>query len=102
MLLLGGTGVDFLLQWDELDDPVRRPDAFTIRDTPPRLAGSGDLSTTGAAPGQVFFDCLGGPARLGLPGRAAWAAVPTLASDRWSTVKSPRSGRLAGAEESPT
>ena len=29
--------------WDELDDPALRPDGFTIRDMPARLAERGDL-----------------------------------------------------------
>ena len=31
------------IEWDELDDPDLRPDAFTIRTMPQRLAEKGDL-----------------------------------------------------------
>ena len=30
------------IEWDELDDPSLRPDSFTIRDMPDRLARIGD------------------------------------------------------------
>jgi bifunctional non-homologous end joining protein LigD len=31
------------ISWDELDDPDLRPDGFTIRTMPDRLADRGDL-----------------------------------------------------------
>ena len=37
-----GAPVSAPIDWDELDDPALRPDAFTIRDFPARLAERGD------------------------------------------------------------
>ncbi|MDX6338511.1 MAG: bifunctional non-ous end joining protein LigD [Streptosporangiaceae bacterium] len=37
-----GAPVSAPIEWDELDDPSLRPDAFTIRDIPGRLARHGD------------------------------------------------------------
>jgi bifunctional non-homologous end joining protein LigD len=37
-----GAPVSAPIEWDELDDPSLRPDAFTIRDFPARLAERGD------------------------------------------------------------
>ncbi len=42
------------LEWDELDDPAPRPDAFTIRDIPSRIARIGDPFRTVLAGGQVL------------------------------------------------
>jgi bifunctional non-homologous end joining protein LigD len=38
-----GAPVSAPITWDELDDPDLRPDGFTIRDVPERLARRGDL-----------------------------------------------------------
>jgi len=38
-----GAPVSVPISWEELDDPALRPDAFTIRDVPARLAERGDL-----------------------------------------------------------
>jgi bifunctional non-homologous end joining protein LigD len=38
-----GAPVSAPIDWDELDDPALRPDAFTIRTIGPRLAEKGDL-----------------------------------------------------------
>jgi len=38
-----GAPVSVPIEWDELDDPDLRPDGFTIRDVPGRLAEKGDL-----------------------------------------------------------
>jgi bifunctional non-homologous end joining protein LigD len=38
-----GASVSAPIHWDELDDPALRPDAFTIRTMPHRLAERGDL-----------------------------------------------------------
>ncbi|MEV6494544.1 hypothetical protein AB0M20_38860 [Actinoplanes sp. NPDC051633] len=38
-----GAPVSAPIEWDELDDPELRPDGFTIRDMPARLAARGDL-----------------------------------------------------------
>jgi bifunctional non-homologous end joining protein LigD len=38
-----GAPVSAPIGWDELDDPALRPDGFTIRDMPDRLAERGDL-----------------------------------------------------------
>jgi bifunctional non-homologous end joining protein LigD len=38
-----GASVSAPIDWDELDDPALRPDAFTIRTIPDRLAERGDL-----------------------------------------------------------
>jgi bifunctional non-homologous end joining protein LigD len=37
-----GAPVSAPIEWDELDDPSLRPDAFTIRDFPARVAERGD------------------------------------------------------------
>ena len=42
------------LEWDELDDPAPRPDAFTIRTIPDRVARLGDPFRTVLGPGQVL------------------------------------------------
>ena len=38
-----GAPVSAPIEWDELDDPELRPDAFTIRNVLPRIAARGDL-----------------------------------------------------------
>lgn len=38
-----GAPVSVPISWDELDDPALRPDRFTIRDVPDRVAERGDL-----------------------------------------------------------
>jgi bifunctional non-homologous end joining protein LigD len=38
-----GAPVSAPIEWDELDDPALRPDAFTIRTVPERVAEKGDL-----------------------------------------------------------
>ncbi|MBW3613539.1 MAG: ATP-dependent DNA ligase, partial [Chloroflexi bacterium] len=37
-----GAPVSVPIEWDELDDPELRPDRWTIRDIPGRIAGRGD------------------------------------------------------------
>jgi bifunctional non-homologous end joining protein LigD len=37
-----GAPVSAPIEWDELEDPSLRPDSFTIRDFPARMAGRGD------------------------------------------------------------
>ncbi|HEX6514284.1 MAG TPA: ATP-dependent DNA ligase, partial [Nocardioidaceae bacterium] len=37
-----GATVSVPIEWEELDDPSLRPDGFTIRDVPRRLAVRGD------------------------------------------------------------
>ena len=49
-----GAPVSTPLEWDELDDPAPRPDAFTIRTIPDRLARLGDPFRTVLDPGQVL------------------------------------------------
>jgi bifunctional non-homologous end joining protein LigD len=49
-----GAPVSAPIDWDELDDPELRPDGFTIRDMPGRLAARGDL----------FHEVLDHPQRL--------------------------------------
>jgi bifunctional non-homologous end joining protein LigD len=49
-----GAPVSAPIEWDELDDPSLRPDAFTIRDMPGRLAGHGDPFRTVLALDQVL------------------------------------------------
>ena len=49
-----GAPVSTPLEWDELDDPAPRPDAFTIRDIPARVARIGDPFVTVLPPGQVL------------------------------------------------
>jgi bifunctional non-homologous end joining protein LigD len=49
-----GAPVSAPIEWDELDDPSLRPDAFTIRDMPGRLAGHGDTFRTVLALDQVL------------------------------------------------
>ena len=49
-----GAPVSAPIDWDELDDPGLRPDAFTIRTIPRRIAERGDL----------FADVLTHPQRL--------------------------------------
>ena len=49
-----GAPVSAPLEWDELDDPAPRPDAFTIRDIPSRAARIGDPFRTVLAGGQVL------------------------------------------------
>ena len=38
-----GAPVSAPIEWDELDDPSLRPDGYTIRTMPQRIAGRGDL-----------------------------------------------------------
>ena len=45
-----GAPVSTPLEWDELEDPAPRPDAFTIRDIPARVARLGDPFRTVLAP----------------------------------------------------
>lgn len=47
-----GAPVSAPISWDELDDPSLRPDAFTIRTVPDRVARLGDLFRTVLAEGQ--------------------------------------------------
>jgi bifunctional non-homologous end joining protein LigD len=49
-----GAPVSTPLEWDELDDPAPRPDAFTIRDIPARVARLGDPFRTVLDDGQVL------------------------------------------------
>jgi len=49
-----GAPVSAPIEWDELDDPSLRPDAFTIRDMPGRLARHGDPFRTVLDLGQVL------------------------------------------------
>lgn len=41
-----GAAVSAPIDWDELDDPALRPDAFTVRSMPGRLAERGDVFRT--------------------------------------------------------
>jgi bifunctional non-homologous end joining protein LigD len=47
-----GAPVSAPISWDELDDPGLRPDGFTIRSMPERLARRGDLFRPVLGPGQ--------------------------------------------------
>jgi bifunctional non-homologous end joining protein LigD len=47
-----GAPVSAPISWDELDDPSLRPDGFTIRNIPDRLARRGDLFGTVLTAGQ--------------------------------------------------
>jgi bifunctional non-homologous end joining protein LigD len=47
-----GGPVSAPISWDELDDPALRPDGFTIRSMPGRLARVGDLFRPVLGPGQ--------------------------------------------------
>jgi bifunctional non-homologous end joining protein LigD len=47
-----GLPVSAPITWDELDDPVLRPDRWTIRTILPRLAERGDLFAAALGPGQ--------------------------------------------------
>jgi bifunctional non-homologous end joining protein LigD len=47
-----GAPVSAPISWDELDDPALRPDGFTIRSMPERLARLGDLFRPVLGPGQ--------------------------------------------------
>jgi bifunctional non-homologous end joining protein LigD len=47
-----GGPVSAPIRWDELDDPALRPDGFTIRSMPDRLARVGDLFRPVLGPGQ--------------------------------------------------
>jgi len=47
-----GAPVSAPISWEELDDPALRPDGFTIRTMPERLAARGDLFRTVQGPGQ--------------------------------------------------
>jgi bifunctional non-homologous end joining protein LigD len=49
-----GAPVSAPIDWDELDDPELRPDAFTIRDFPARLAQRGDLFRTVLTTAQIL------------------------------------------------
>ncbi len=49
-----GAPVSTPLEWDELDDPAPRPDAFTIRDVPARVARLGDPFRAVLDDGQVL------------------------------------------------
>ena len=49
-----GAPVSTPLEWDELDDPAPRPDAFTIWTIPDRVARLGDPFRTVLGPGQVL------------------------------------------------
>jgi len=47
-----GAPVSAPISWDELDDPALRPDGFTIRSIPERVAHRGDLFRTVLGAGQ--------------------------------------------------
>jgi bifunctional non-homologous end joining protein LigD len=47
-----GAPVSAPITWDELDDPGVRPDSFTIRTVPQRVAERGDLFAAALGPGQ--------------------------------------------------
>jgi bifunctional non-homologous end joining protein LigD len=47
-----GAPVSAPISWDELDDPALRPDGFTVRSMPARLAQCGDLFRPVLGPGQ--------------------------------------------------
>jgi bifunctional non-homologous end joining protein LigD len=47
-----GAPVSAPITWDELDDPALRPDGFTIRSMPERIAGVGDVFRTVLGTGQ--------------------------------------------------
>jgi bifunctional non-homologous end joining protein LigD len=47
-----GAPVSAPISWEELDDPELRPDSFTIRTTPERVARYGDLFAAALAEGQ--------------------------------------------------
>jgi bifunctional non-homologous end joining protein LigD len=49
-----GAPVSAPISWDDLDDPGLRPDGFTIRSMPERLARRGDLFRPVLGPGQVL------------------------------------------------
>jgi len=49
-----GAPVSAPIEWDELDDPALRPNSFTIRDFPQRLAGRGDPFRTVLTAQQVL------------------------------------------------
>jgi bifunctional non-homologous end joining protein LigD len=49
-----GAPVSAPIEWDELEDPSLRPDAFTIRDVPERLAKHGDPFRTVLALDQAL------------------------------------------------
>ncbi|MBV9857397.1 MAG: ATP-dependent DNA ligase, partial [Streptosporangiaceae bacterium] len=49
-----GAPVSAPIEWDELDDPSLRPDSFTVRDFPRRVAERGDLFRTVLTARQVL------------------------------------------------
>jgi bifunctional non-homologous end joining protein LigD len=49
-----GAPVSAPIEWDELDDPSLRPDSFTVRDFPARLAERGDPFRTVLTASQVL------------------------------------------------
>ncbi|MEV0134611.1 DNA polymerase ligase N-terminal domain-containing protein [Dactylosporangium sp. NPDC050688] len=49
-----GAPVSTPIGWDELDDPALRPDAFTIRTVPDRLAERGDLFAAVLGPARAL------------------------------------------------
>jgi bifunctional non-homologous end joining protein LigD len=49
-----GAPVSVPIRWDELDDPGLRPDRWTIRDLPARLAAAGDPMAPALDDGQVL------------------------------------------------
>ena len=49
-----GAPVSAPIEWDELDDPSLRPDAFTIRNILPRVAERGDVFRTVLASDQTL------------------------------------------------
>ena len=51
---VAGAPVSAPIDWDELDDPALRPDSFTIRDFPSRLAERGDPFATVLTARQVL------------------------------------------------
>jgi bifunctional non-homologous end joining protein LigD len=51
---VAGAPVSAPIDWDELDDPALRPDSFTIRDFPSRLAQRGDPFATVLTARQVL------------------------------------------------
>ena len=47
-----GASVSAPISWEELDDPGLRPDSFTIRTVPERVARCGDLFAAALGEGQ--------------------------------------------------
>lgn len=51
-----GAPVSMPIEWDELDDPDLRPDRWTLRDAPDRIAAVGDLFAPVLSTSQVLPD----------------------------------------------